>query len=79
MSGLQLSDERKAELVLALQGYFASEFDEDLSTFRAEELLAFVVKLVGTSAYNAGLQDARAFVAEKLEDLDASFPLPDDH
>lgn len=73
MNKLDLSPERRAELVTGLQAYFCDEFDETLSAFRAEELLTFMLKQLGPSLYNAGIQDARAFLAEKLDDLDIEF------
>lgn len=75
MRKLELSDERRAEFVTALQGYFADEFDETLSSFRAEELLTFMLGQLGPSLYNAGIQDARVFLSEKLDDLDMEFTL----
>ena len=78
MRKLQLSDERRVELVAALQAYFADEFDESLSAFRAEELLTFMLGQLGPSLYNAGIQDARAFLVDKLDDLDVEFTLSEE-
>jgi uncharacterized protein (DUF2164 family) len=75
MTKLDLSPERRAELVTALQAYFSDEFDESLSAFRAEELLTFMIGQLGPSLYNAGIQDARAYLADKLDDLDIEFTL----
>jgi uncharacterized protein (DUF2164 family) len=75
MTKLDLSPERRAELVTALQAYFSDEFDETLSAFRAEELLTFMIGQLGPSLYNAGIQDARAYLSEKLDDLDIEFTL----
>ncbi|WP_375572271.1 DUF2164 domain-containing protein [Ahrensia marina] len=75
MTKLDLSPERRAELVVRLQAYFSDEFDEPLSAFRAEELLTFMLKELGPSLYNAGIQDARAFLSDKLDDLDIEFSL----
>ncbi|MFN3226751.1 MAG: DUF2164 domain-containing protein [Hyphomicrobiales bacterium] len=75
MTKLDLSPERRAELVTALQAYFSDEFDETLSVFRAEELLTFMIGQLGPSLYNAGIQDARAYLSEKLDDLDIEFTL----
>jgi uncharacterized protein (DUF2164 family) len=75
MTKLDLSPERNAELVVRLQAYFSDEFDEPLSAFRAEELLTFMLKELGPSLYNAGIQDARAFLSDKLDDLDIEFSL----
>lgn len=77
MRSLTLSDERRDALIDALQGYFRAEFDEELSAFRAEELLTFMLNQLGPTLYNQGLGDARAFLSEKLDDLDTDFPLPE--
>jgi len=51
---------------------YAQEFDEELSAFRAEHILTFFVRSLGPSVYNQAIQDARKFMAERLEDLDAT-------
>jgi uncharacterized protein (DUF2164 family) len=73
---LQLSEERRAKLVADLQAYFADQFDEALSAFRADELLTFMIGQIGPTLYNEGIADARAFLAGKLDDLDIEFKLP---
>ena len=75
---VQLSDERKAGLLRDLTGMYSREFDEELSSFRAEQLLAFFMKSLGPSVYNQAIQDARGFMMERLEDLDATFYEKDD-
>ena len=67
---LHLSDDRKQRLVLDLQGFFVQEFDEDLSPFRAEQLVDHFVAALGPPLYNQGVQDARGFVIRKLDDLE---------
>mgnify|MGYP001801896246 CR=1 FL=1 len=74
---LTLPDDRRAAILDALQGYFREEFDEELSTFRAEGLLTFMMEQLGPALYNAGIQDARSFLSEKLDDLDIEFTLPE--
>lgn len=66
-----LDDERRAQMIKKLQGYFLEEFDEDLSAFRAEGVLDFFVQRLGPSVYNQGVQDARVYMTRKLDDLDA--------
>ena len=68
---LQLDDDRRAQLVSDLQGFWLTEFDEELSAFRAEQLLDHVLELVGARIYNQAVQDARAWMLRKLDDLDA--------
>lgn len=67
---LHLDDERRDHLVANLQGFYLTEFDEELSAFRAERLLDFVLSALGPPIYNQAVQDARAFMQRKLDDLD---------
>lgn len=70
---IRLADERKAEILRQFTTLYAHEFDEQLSTFRAEQILAFFVRKLGPPVYNQAIQDARKFMSERLEDLDAAF------
>lgn len=74
----ELSEERHEQVVRALQGYFQGEFDETLSGFRADELVNFMLGQIGSSMYNQAIQDARGYMAEKLDDLDTEFTLPEE-
>lgn len=67
---IELSEARRNELVLRLQGFFREEFDEELSVFRAEQILDFLLDAVGPPIYNQAVQDARRFIQERLDDLD---------
>ena len=70
---IRLTDERKAEILRRLTSLFASEFDEKLSPFRAEQILTFFLQNLGPAVYNQAIQDARKYMSERLEDLDATF------
>ncbi len=69
---IRLSDERKGEILRRLTDIYSQEFDEELSEFRAEQILTFFIKTLGPPVYNQAIQDARKFMAERLEDLDAT-------
>ncbi|GAA6212750.1 hypothetical protein NBRC116602_24910 [Hyphomicrobiales bacterium 4NK60-0047b] len=73
-----LEKSRKSAICETLIGFYKSEFDEDLSEFRAEELVEFMHKEIGPSLYNQAIQDARKFVSEKLDDLDTEFYMSDE-
>ena len=75
---IQLTDDRKKAILLSLNGFYDETFDESLSDFQAERLLEFFVKALGPSVYNQGIQDARSFLQNKLEDLDAEFYEPEE-
>ena len=67
---ITLSPERRRALLDALRRYFEEEFDEELSPFRAERLLDFLVLELGPPVYNQGVRDASAYIADKLTDIE---------
>ncbi len=74
---IKLSDERRHAILQSLARFYKETLDEDLSPFRAERILEFFLKTLGPSVYNQAIQDARAFMAEKLDDLDVEFYDPE--
>ena len=64
---ISLKDERKENILNGIIELHAKEFDEELSLFRAEEILNFFVRTLGPSIYNQAIQDARGFMTEKLD------------
>jgi uncharacterized protein (DUF2164 family) len=64
-------------VIAAALAYFAEEWDEDLSSFRAEGLLDFFVAELGAVVYNQGVRDACAFVQEKLGDIEGEVYEPE--
>ena len=74
---VRVSDEARERLTLAVGAFFRDELDRDLSEFQAERLIAFFVRELGSPVYNQAIQDARAFLHEKLEDLEGEFYEPE--
>ena len=72
----ELDDARRAQLTEALRGFYLSELDEEISAFRAEQVLDFLLRLVGPQLYNQAVQDARAYMQRKLDDLDGEVYFP---
>jgi uncharacterized protein (DUF2164 family) len=70
---IHLSEERRDGIVRNLRQLFFEEFDEDISQFRSEQILQFFLSNLGPPVYNQAIQDARGFMMERLEDLDATF------
>ena len=73
-----LSDERRADLVAAIQAFFATELDQELSDFKAREVLDFFIRKLGAPVYNQAVQDVRAFLQDRVSDLDVEFYEPDE-
>ena len=76
---IRLEDDRKQNILTGLTHFFGEEFDEVLSPYQAERLLEFFTQKLGPAVYNQAIQDARKFLLQKLEDLDAEFHEPDPH
>ena len=68
---IELDEARKKRAVEKLKKFYRNDFDEELSAFRAEQLLEFMLTVLGPQIYNQGVDDARVFFQQKLEDLDA--------
>ena len=75
---IKLSEERRADLTVAIQRLFAAEFDQEISDFHTARLIDFFVHHLGAPIYNQAIQDARAFLAGRLEDLDGELYEPED-
>lgn len=70
MSEINLTGERRQDFILKLKSFFRDEFDEELSDFRADTLLDLFLETLGPAVYNQAVQDARAHLQTKLDDLE---------
>jgi len=77
MKTIKLSDGRREKLVGQLQSLFQAEFDETLSPFRAEQVLDLMLITLGPGIYNQAVQDVRAHLQSKLDDLDGEVYVDD--
>lgn len=76
-SRIELSAERREALVTEVRRLFADEFDRELSEFQGERLLEFFLRHLGPPVYNQAVQDVRAALQAKLDDLDGEFYEPE--
>lgn len=77
MKQIELSTEQRQRLTGQLQSLFQSEFDENLSEFRAEQILDLMLRTLGPGIYNQAVQDVRAHLQSKLDDLDGEVYVDD--
>lgn len=73
----QLDGDRRRHMVGRIRGFFLDSFDEELSEFRAEQLMEFVLTDLAPAVYNQAVQDCRVFMQSRLDDLDGEVYLPD--
>ena len=69
MKQLKLSPERCQPLIEQVQTLFARDFDETLSSFRAGEIVDRMTALIGPGVYNQAVEDVRAHLQARLDDL----------
>ncbi|MEQ9506647.1 MAG: DUF2164 domain-containing protein [Hyphomonas sp.] len=69
MKQLKLSPERRQRLVEQVQMMFSRDFDETLSAFRAGEIVDRMTALIGPGVYNQAVEDVRAHLQGRLDDL----------
>ena len=67
---IELDPARRQRATAHLQKLFSSEFDEKLSDFRAAEIIDLMLRTLGPDIYNQAVQDVRAHLQGKLDDLD---------
>jgi uncharacterized protein (DUF2164 family) len=69
MKALQLSPQRRQRLIEEVQTLFARDFDEPVSAFRAGEIVDRMTALIGPGVYNQAVEDVRAHLQGRLDDL----------
>lgn len=67
---IRLDDHRTEDFKAQLRTLFAEDFDEPLSDFRAQAVLELCLTTLGPAIYNQAVQDVRAHLQSKLDDLD---------
>jgi uncharacterized protein (DUF2164 family) len=67
---IKLDPARRQRVTAHLQKLFSTEFDEKLSDFRANEIIDLMLRTMGPAVYNQAVQDVRAHMQGKLDDLD---------
>lgn len=67
---VELDPARRQRATAHLQKLFSTEFDEKLSDFRAAEIIDLMLRTLGPDIYNQAVQDVRAHLQGKLDDLD---------
>lgn len=64
-----ISADQKATILSSLQRYFNEHFESEINELQASLLLDYIVREIAPFAYNKGVDDARAYLASRLDDL----------
>ncbi len=74
---ITLSADAQKQALASIRRFCADDLDVDVSDIQVASLLAFFLKEIGPSVYNAGIADAQAFLRERLSDLEATCSEPE--
>lgn len=74
---VKLSGQRREQLISELIGLFQNQFDQELSSYQAEIVVNHFMKRMEPAVYNQAVQDALAFMRDKLQDLDIEVYAPE--
>ena len=68
---LTLPDDARKLAITSIRRHFKDELDLEVGDLKATLVLDFFLVELGPSLYNIGIADAKAFFAERTEDLGA--------
>jgi uncharacterized protein (DUF2164 family) len=70
---IKLAPQQKADLRQKVIAMFVDDFDEELSDFKADQLLDAFIEKIGPSIYNTAIEEMKIYLMNQIEDLDALF------
>lgn len=74
---IKLAEDRIRLLTEKTQIYFRNEHDESLGELKANMIVEFFIKEIGPQIYNQAINDAYAFIQDKLIDLESTLYAPE--
>lgn len=69
---VEISMEERKALIRDIAEFFDAQFEQEVSEFRAGMMLDFFLLKLSPVVYNSAIVDARAFLSERLEDMEAT-------
>lgn len=70
---IKLSAQQKGMLRQNVIAMFMDDFDEEISDFKADQILDTFIEKIAPSIYNAAIEDMKVYMMNQIEDLDALF------
>ena len=70
---LNLSDAQRNDLRNNLIALYVDLFDEEISDFKADQILDAFLEKLAPAIYNTAVQDMKLFMFSQLEDMEAIY------
>ena len=69
---ITLPADARQKLIGSIKRYFAESLDQDVGDLKASLLLDYCLAEIGPSVYNQAVTDARAYLQDRLGDLEGA-------
>lgn len=66
---IQLSKEKREDMISAIKSYFYDERDEELGDLASGKILDFIIDELATEFYNQGVYDSYNYMNRSIDDL----------
>ncbi|EDK34718.1 DUF2164 domain-containing protein [Clostridium kluyveri] len=66
---IQLSKEKKEEMISSIKNYFLEERGEELGDLASSLILRFIIEELALEFYNQGVYDSYKYMNDRIEDL----------
>lgn len=70
---IKLSPIQKEKLRQKLITLFVNDFDEEISDFKADQILNAFIEKIAPDIYNTAIEDMKIYLMGQIEDLEAIF------
>jgi uncharacterized protein (DUF2164 family) len=74
---IELSSDDEKRALTSLRRYCTDELEVEIGELQARQLLAFVLREIAPTAYNAGVAAAEAYLRDRVADLEGVCHLPE--
>jgi len=69
---ITISSEAREHATASIRRYLAEQLDVNVGEMQADFLLRYFLEEIGPTVYNQAIAEARAFIEERVADLDAT-------
>ncbi|OPX91471.1 MAG: hypothetical protein A4E54_00297 [Pelotomaculum sp. PtaB.Bin117] len=66
---IKINEEKRQEMISAIQTYFLNEREDKLGDLAASLILDFFIEKLAPEFYNQGVYDSYIYMSDRIEDL----------
>ena len=70
---IKISPNQKERLRQKVIALFMDDFDEEISDFKADQILEAFIEKLAPDIYNTAIEDMKVYLMGQIEDIDAIF------